>query len=181
MRFKAEILDGAAIERALVRAAHEIIEKNVIMDKLCLIGIRTRGIPLARRLAENIKSITGVSLPVGSLDITLYRDDLSRISYAPAVGATDIPFSVEGMTIVLCDDVIYTGRTVRAAMDALMEKGRPARIQLFELIDRGHRELPIRPDFVGKNVPTSKNEVIMVRLPETDGEMGVKLYEGSNK
>lgn len=181
MRYKAELLDGAAVGRALIRVAHEIIERNVTTDKLCLIGIKTRGIPLAHRLAENIREITGEVIPTGSLDITLYRDDLSRISYSPVVSATAIPFSIEDTTVVLCDDVIYTGRTVRAAMDALMSLGRPARIQLFELIDRGHRELPIKPDFVGKNVPTSRSEVIMVRLPETDGELCVRLYECSNK
>ena len=139
MTYKAEILDSAAVERALVRTAHQIIEKNINADKLCLIGIRTRGVPLALRLSENIRDITGISLPVGSLDITMYRDDLSGICDTPIVNSTDIPFSIEGKTVVLCDDVIYTGRTVRAAIDALMDINRPQMIQLAVVIDRGHR------------------------------------------
>lgn len=181
MVFKAELLDSAAVSRALLRIAHQIIEKNVSTDKLCVIGIKTRGVPLAMRIAENIKGITGESVRTGSLDITLYRDDLTLVNDTPVINSTDIPFSTEGMTVILCDDVIYTGRTVRAALDALMKHGRPARIQLFELIDRGHRELPIRPDYVGKNVPTSRNEIIVVKMPETDGEMSVGLYDKIQK
>ena len=177
MREKAILLDEISVERALMRVAHQITEKNSDMNAVCLIGIKTRGVPLAERLARNIAEITGSAPAVGTLDITLYRDDLTRVADSPIVREPQIPFPVEGKTVVLCDDVIYTGRTIRAAMDAVMDSGRPARIQLFELIDRGHRELPIRPDFVGKNVPTSHSEVITVRLAETDGETCVKLLE----
>lgn len=177
LEFRAELLDAAAVERALVRIAHQILEKNTDTDGLCFLGIKTRGVPLARRLAEDIRAIEGAAPPVGELDITLYRDDLSRIADSPVVSGTSVPFSVEGKTVVLCDDVIYTGRTARAAMDAVMSLGRPARIQLFCLVDRGHRELPIRPDYVGKNLPTARTEVIAVRLAETDGETCVKLFE----
>ena len=177
MREKAILLDEISVERALMRVAHQITEKNSDMNAVCLIGIKTRGVPLAERLARNIAEITGSAPAVGTLDITLYRDDLTRVADSPIVREPQIPFPVEGKTVVLCDDVIYTGRTIRAAMDAVMDSGRPARIQLFELIDRGHRELPIRPDFVGKNVPTSHSEVVTVRLAETDGETCVKLLE----
>ena len=177
MREKAILLDEISVERALMRVAHQITEKNADMNAVCLIGITTRGVPLAERLARNIAEITGSAPAVGTLDITLYRDDLTRVADSPIVREPQIPFPVEGKTVVLCDDVIYTGRTIRAAMDAVMDSGRPARIQLFELIDRGHRELPIRPDFVGKNVPTSHSEVVTVRLAETDGETCVKLLE----
>lgn len=177
MREKAILLDAISIERALMRVAHQIAEKNADIKSVCLIGIKTRGVPLAERIALNIAQITGATPDVGTLDITLYRDDLTRVADSPIVRDPQIPFSVEGKTVVLCDDVIYTGRTIRAAMDAVMDAGRPSRIQLFELIDRGHRELPIRPDFVGKNVPTSQAEVVTVRLRETDGETCVKLLE----
>lgn len=177
MREKAILLDEISVERALMRVAHQITEKNSDMNAVCLVGIKTRGVPLAERLARNIAEITGSAPAVGTLDITLYRDDLTRVADSPIVREPQIPFPVEGKTVVLCDDVIYTGRTIRAAMDAVMDSGRPARIQLFELIDRGHRELPIRPDFVGKNVPTSHSEVVTVRLAETDGETCVKLLE----
>ena len=177
MREKAILLDAISIERALMRVAHQIAEKNADIKSVCLIGIKTRGVPLAERIALNIAQITGVTPAVGTLDITLYRDDLTRVADSPIVRDPQIPFSVENKTVVLCDDVIYTGRTIRAAMDAVMDAGRPARRPLFELIDRGHRELPIRPDFVGKNVPTSQAEVITVRLRETDGETCVKLLE----
>ncbi len=170
-------MDRAAVERALVRVAHQILERSGSGENICLMGIHTRGVPLARRLAKNIAALEGREPPVGELDITLYRDDLSRVADAPVVERTNVPFSVEGMTVILCDDVIYTGRTARAAMDATMELGRPARVQLFCLVDRGHRELPIRPDFVGKNVPTARSEVVAVRLDETDGETGVKLFD----
>ena len=177
MQFKAQIMDAAAVERTLVRIAHQIVEKNHGTDRLCLVGIRTRGVPLAERLAENIFAIEGVRVPVGKVDITLYRDDLSTISDSPVVSDTHIPFSVEGMTVVLVDDVIFTTRTARAAMEAVISLGRPARIQLFALIDRGHAEFPIQPDFVGRNIPTSLREVVAVRLTETDGETGVAIYE----
>lgn len=177
MNFKAKIMDDAAIDRTLVRIAHQIIEKNGGTQGLCLVGIKTRGVPLAERLQENIFSIEGVRVPTGKLDITLNRDDLSRLGESPIVADTDIPFDVNGKTVVLCDDVIFTARTARAAMDALISLGRPARVQLFALIDRGHAEFPIRPNFVGKNIPTSLREVVCVRLRETDGENSVSIFE----
>ena len=181
MVFKAQIMDEAGIERTLVRIAHQIVEKNHGTDGLCLVGIKTRGVPLAERLAENIQRIEGVRVPVGKLDITLYRDDLTAVSDAPVVSDTHVPFDVSGKTVVLVDDVIFTTRTARAAMDALISLGRPARIQLFALIDRGHAELPIRPNFVGKNIPTSLREVVVVRLRETDAENSVSIYEKKDK
>ena len=177
MHFKAQIMDGAAIDRTLVRIAHQIIEKNGGTDGLCLVGIKTRGVPLAERLREKIFAIEGERVPTGKLDITLYRDDLSELVEYPVVADTDIPFDVNGKTVVLCDDVIFTTRTARAAMDALVALGRPARVQLFALIDRGHAEFPIRPNFVGKNIPTSLHEVVVVRLTETDGENSVSIFE----
>ena len=176
-KFKAQIMDAQAVERTLVRIAHQIIEKNQGVGELCLVGIRTRGVPLAKRLAENIRAIEGVEVPVGELDITLYRDDVSPISQQPVVNGTDVPFSVRGRTVVLVDDVIYTCRTARAAMDAVMQLGRPARIQLFCLVDRGHAELPIKATYIGKNIPTSQSEFVSVRLEETDGETGVSIFE----
>ena len=177
MVFKTQIMDRSAVERSLVRIAHQIIEKNDGVENLCLLGIRTRGVPLSERVAKNIEAIEGKSVEVGKLDITLYRDDLSRIAETPLVVGNDVPFSVEGKTVVLVDDVVFTTRTARAAMDAVIALGRPARIQLFALINRGHAEFPIKPDYVGKNIPTSKNEVVAVRLQETDGETAVLLYE----
>lgn len=177
MNYKTVIMDGAAMDRTLVRIAHQILERNQGTEELCLIGIRTRGVPLAERLAEKIRQIEGMTVPVGKLDITLYRDDLSAIADAPVVSDTEVPFDITGKTVILTDDVIYTTRTARAAMDAVIALGRPARIQLFSLINRGHAEFPIKPDFVGKNIPTSKSEVVAVRLTETDGEDSVKLYE----
>ena len=177
MKFKAELLDEEAVSRALTRVAHQILEKNHGADDLCLIGIRTRGVPLAELLAQRIAGIDGTHLPVGVLGLTLYRDDLTRIRDFPEVSGSEVPFSVEGKTVILCDDVIFTGRTARAAIEAVMKLGRPARIQLFCLIDRGHRELPIRPDYVGKNIPTSHTEVVAVRLRGCDPETCVDLYE----
>lgn len=176
-KFKAQIMDGPSFERALIRIAHQIIEKNHGVENICLIGIRTRGVPLARRIAANIREIEGVDLPVGELDITLYRDDLHEISAYPVVSESHIPFDVTGRTIILVDDVIFTGRTARAALDAVMELGRPARIQLFCMIDRGHAELPIKANFVGKNIPTSLDEIVSVKLHETDGETNVSILE----
>ena len=181
LRLKAQLLDEQAFERTLVRIAHQIIEKNHGVEGLCLVGIRTRGVPLARRLAENIRRIENTEIPTGEVDITLYRDDLTTIAAAPVVSGTNVPFSVEGKTVVLVDDVIFTGRTARAAMEAVMALGRPARIQLFCMIDRGHAELPIKADFVGKNIPTSLSEVVSVKLTETDGETNVCILEKSSK
>jgi pyrimidine operon attenuation protein/uracil phosphoribosyltransferase len=161
-----ELLNKKDIERVLSRIAHEIVEKNKGTEDLCLIGIQRGGVHLARRLAVRIKSIEGADLPVGSLDISLYRDDLGMRKSHPVVRRTDIPCDISGKQIVLVDDVLYTGRSIRAAMDALMDFGRPAHIQLAVLIDRGHRELPIRADYVGKNIPTSGTETIDVQLEE---------------
>lgn len=162
------IMDEDAIRRALVRVAHEIIEKNKGVGNLLLIGIRTRGVPLAQRIADEIAAIEGVQVEVGMLDITLYRDDLSTLGYNPVVHGTDIDIDLNGKVIVLVDDVLYTGRTIRAALDAVIDMGRPKAIQLAVLIDRGHKELPIRADYVGKNVPTAHKETIEVTLKEND-------------
>ncbi len=174
---KSQIMDGAALGRALMRISHEILEKNNGSSGLCLVGIKTRGVPLARRLAENISRIEGVSVPVGSLDITLHRDDLPSRLDMPVVNGSDIPFSVESKTVILVDDVLYTGRTARAAIEALFKLGRPDAIRLAVIIDRGHRELPIRADYVGKNVPTSRDEQIRVKTCEIDGEDGAELIK----
>ncbi len=176
MEYKAALMSGDDIDRALKRISHQIIEKNRGLDNVCLIGIRTRGVPLARRLQRHIEAIEGVSVPVGELDITLYRDDLSRVGELPQVKGSNIDFSVEDKIVVLVDDVIYTSRTARAALEAVMKLGRPSKIQLCVLLDRGHTELPIRPNYVGKNIPTSLDEVVAVRLQETDDENAVKLY-----
>lgn len=156
MEFKAKLLDDKMIDRSLTRLSHEIIEKNKGIDNLVLIGIKSRGVPLAKRLSSKIESIEGLRIPVGELDITLYRDDLSLKSYEPDVKGLEVDFPIDGKIVVLVDDVIYTGRTVRAAMDAIIDFGRPSSIQLAVLVDRGHRELPIRPDFVGKKRPNIK-------------------------
>ena len=163
------IMDADAMRRAIVRIAHEIIERNKGVENVVLVGIRTRGVPIAERLAAAIKEIEKVALPVGMLDITLYRDDLSTLAYNPVCHGTEIDFDVDGKTVILVDDVLYTGRTIRCALDAIIDMGRPKAIQLAVLIDRGHRELPIRADFAGKNVPTSHKEAIEVYLAEQDG------------
>ena len=163
------IMDADAMRRAIVRISHEIIERNKGVEDVVLVGIRTRGVPIAERLAEAIKNIENVELPVGMLDITLYRDDLSTLAYNPIVHGTEIDLDLNGKTIVLVDDVLYTGRTIRAALDAVIDMGRPKAIQLAVMIDRGHRELPIRADFAGKNVPTSHKESVEVHLEELDG------------
>jgi len=178
-REKAKLLDADAIRRTLVRIAHEIIEHNKGIGSLALVGIRTRGAVLAKRLAAEIETIEQQPVFVGVLDITLYRDDLSRIAHNPIVHATEIPFDVTDLRLVLVDDVLFTGRTVRAALDALIDLGRPTSIQLVVLVDRGHRELPIRADYVGKNVPTSAKERVEVRLQETDGTEEVVLEEAA--
>ena len=164
MKEKAKIMDSQAMERAVTRIAHEIIEKNKGVSGVALIGIQRRGEPLANRLAACIEKVEGHKIPVGVLDITFYRDDLSLVDEHPVINGTDIPFGITGLSIILVDDVLFTGRTTRAALDALMDSGRPKSIQLAVLIDRGHRELPIRADFVGKNVPTSRSELISVRI-----------------
>lgn len=176
MREKAKVMDADAMRRALVRMAHEVLERNKSADGLALVGVRTRGVPLAARLAALIGGIEHVQVPVGTIDISRYRDDRSdRGQSAGAPGS--LAFDVAGRTIVLVDDVVYTGRTVRAALDALIDLGRPASIQLAVLIDRGHRELPVRPDYVGKNLPTSKREHVAVRLTEVDGVDEVVIEE----
>ena len=174
---KTIIMDSSAVDRSLTRIAHEIIEKNKGTEDLALIGIRTRGVPLAERLAEKIEDIEGIKVPVGRLDITLYRDDLTTLADQPVLHGTDVDFDVAGKRVVLIDDVLYTGRTVRAALDAIIDLGRPYLIQLAVLVDRGHRELPVRADFVGKNVPTSKKELILVKLESTDQAEQVVLAE----
>lgn len=177
LNYKAEIMDEKAIDRALIRISHEIVERNKGIENLVLIGIMRRGVPLANRLARYIEKIEGKRPPIGSLDITLYRDDLTTKLEQPIVKKRDIGVDVIGKIVVLVDDVIYTGRTVRAAMDAVIDLGRPKSIQLAELIDRGHRELPIRPDYVGKNVPTSKSEIVSVMLEEVDNVNKVVISE----
>lgn len=177
MKVKSMLMDGIALQRALKRIAHEIIENNEGIGNVALIGIRTRGVPMAENIAKYIEEFEGVNVPVGILDITLYRDDLSIISDHPVINSTEIPFNITGVNVVLIDDVLFTGRTVRAAIEAIMELGRPNKIQLAVLTDRGHRELPIRADYVGKNIPTSKSEVISVRLESIDNDEGVYILE----
>ena len=177
VRFKAQIMDEAAMLRSLARITHEIIEKNRGCEDLCLIGIKRRGLPLAEALADNIYRFEGITVPVGYVDVSLYRDDLSEISPLPSASGSCFPCSVDYKTVVLVDDVIYTGRTVRAAIEAVFAEGRPKYLQLAVLIDRGHRELPIKPDYVGKNVPTSHGEVVQVMVKDIDGENRVCLGE----
>lgn len=171
------IMDSEAIRRALVRIAHEIIEKNKGVEDVVIVGVRTRGVPLAQRIAAEINAIENCEMTVGMLDITLYRDDLSTLGYNPVVHGTDINFDLSGKHVVLVDDVLYTGRTIRAALDAVIDMGRPKTIQLAVLVDRGHKELPIRADYVGKNVPTSQKETIEVVLNEIDGTDEVYIGE----
>jgi pyrimidine operon attenuation protein/uracil phosphoribosyltransferase len=175
MQVKSQIMDKAQMERSIHRMAHEIVEQNRGCEKICLVGIRSRGVPLAERLSNYLKLIEAHDIPVGILDITLYRDDLSTISHQPVIKGSQLDFDIEDAVIVLVDDVLYTGRTVRAAIDALLDFGRPKQIQLAVLIDRGHRELPIKADYVGKNVPTSKEEIIKVSFEETDDDDSVKI------
>lgn len=177
MVLKSIIMDEAAIRRSMTRITHEIIEKNSGAEDLCLLGIRRRGVPLAAMLRDNLERFEGVRVPLGSLDIRLYRDDLTETGDQPKTGATDIPFDITGRKLILVDDVIYTGRTVRAAIGALFDLGRPRLIQLAVLIDRGHRELPIRPDYVGKNIPTSHTEMVSVLTEEYDGKTEVRLFQ----
>jgi pyrimidine operon attenuation protein / uracil phosphoribosyltransferase len=177
VREKAEIVDGEGLRRAITRIAHEIIERNDGAKNLVLVGIRTRGVPLAVRLAKKIQEFEGIEPPVGALDITLYRDDLQMIAHQPVVRGTDVPTGINDKIVILVDDVLFTGRTVRAALDELIDLGRPKAIQLAVIVDRGHREIPIRADFVGKNVPTSRREVIMVHVTEVDDKDGVSIGE----
>ncbi len=177
MKLKAQIMDEAALGRALMRISHEITEHNRGVENVVLVGVRRRGEPIAERIRGNILRIEDKALPCGSLDIKFYRDDLSRVSELPETRRAELPFDVTDRDVVLCDDVIYTGRTARAAIEAIFSLGRPRTIQLAVLIDRGHRELPIRPDYVGKNIPTSRSELVEVRLPEFDGETGVFLMD----
>ena len=173
---KAIIMDETAINRAITRIAHEIVEKNEGIDNLVLVGIVTRGDLLAKKLVDEIERIEGVRVPLGSLDISFYRDDYLT-TIAPEIHATNIPFNVDGKRIVLVDDILYTGRTIRAALDAVMDLGRPSRIELAVLVDRGHRELPICPDFVGKNVPSSSDENVRLYLQEADGRTTVEIFD----
>ena len=177
MEFKAEIMDEAAIRRSLIRIAHEIIEKNKGTDNIALVGIKSRGVPVAKLIAENIEKIEGKDIFVGELDIKHYRDDLTEVQELPEASPLDTVFDVTGKDIILVDDVLFTGRTVRAAIEAIFSIGRPSSIQLAILVDRGHRELPFRADYVGKNVPTSTSELISVQIQDFDNSTSVKLYQ----
>ena len=178
MKLKTVLYDGETLNRIIKRIAHEILENTENPEMLCLVGIKTRGVPFAERLSEAIEKIEGIKVPVGILDITLYRDDLKENKGEdPIVSETLINFDTEGKEVILTDDVISTGRTVRAALSALLKMGRAEKIKLAAIVDRGHRELPIRPDFIGKNIPTSKSEVVKVFLAETDGKDSIELYE----
>jgi pyrimidine operon attenuation protein/uracil phosphoribosyltransferase len=181
LNVKSKVLDKEGIKRTLLRIAHEILEKNGGTKDLAVVGIKYRGAYLAERIANNLKEIEGAEVPMGALDITLYRDDLTEIGQQPVVHATEIDFDITGKKIILVDDVLFSGRTVRCALDELIDFGRPANIQLAVLVDRGHRELPIRPDFVGKNVPTAKKDSVEVRLEETDGKEEVVVLEEKKK
>ena len=177
MKLKANLLDDNAIRRSLVRISHEIIEKNKGVEEIVLIGIKRRGYPLAKRIAENIEKIEGVSVEVGYVDISLYRDDINEIEESVKLNSVDLGVEVKGKKVILVDDVLFTCRTVRAAIEAIIDRGRPLSIQLAVLIDRGHKELPIRADYVGKNIPTSKTEIVAVEINEIDGNDSVKIYE----
>ncbi|MFA6636269.1 MAG: bifunctional pyr operon transcriptional regulator/uracil phosphoribosyltransferase PyrR [Candidatus Omnitrophota bacterium] len=178
---EARVMDKEGIKRILRRVSHEIVEKNQGVDNLAVIGIKSRGAFLAERIAENLEKIEGKKVPVGAIDITLYRDDLTEVAEQPVVHSTEVGFDITGMKIVLVDDVLFTGRTVRCALDELIDFGRPANIQLAVLIDRGHRELPIRPDYVGKNLPTGRDEMIEVRIVEVDSDEEVVLVKNSGE
>lgn len=177
MQEKSVLMDREAIDRALARMTHEIIEKNHGVEDLCLLGIKRRGLPLAERLAANIKKFEGAVVPVGNIDITLYRDDLTELCELPATHNSFIPADIRTKHVIVVDDVLFTGRTARAAIEAVFAVGRPKTLQLAVLIDRGHRELPIRADYVGKNIPTSRQEMVSVQVEEIDGENIVKLFQ----
>ncbi|MDK2563111.1 bifunctional pyr operon transcriptional regulator/uracil phosphoribosyltransferase PyrR [Romboutsia sedimentorum] len=177
MREKAQLMDEKAISRAITRVSHEIIEKNKGIEDIVLVGIKTRGVPIANRISKKIEQIEGSKIDTGEVDITLYRDDLKKIDIDPVLNGSNIDFNINDKIVILVDDVLYTGRTVRASLDAIVDIGRPKSIQLAVLVDRGHRELPVRADYVGKNVPTSKHEIISVKLLETDGEDSVTIKE----
>lgn len=175
---KKEVIDEVTMKRALTRITYEIIERNRGIDNLVLVGIKTRGIYIAQRIADRLEQLEGVKVPVGALDITLYRDDKKRHKEEPELNSSDIAVSLEGKEVILVDDVLFTGRTIRAALDAVMDFGRPRRISLAVLVDRGHRELPIRADFVGKNIPTALTEEIIVEVEETDGQDRILINSG---
>ena len=177
MKEKAQSMDEKAIGRAITRISHEIIERNKGIEDVVLVGIKTRGVPIADRIGKKIQQIEGASVNTGEVDITLYRDDLKKIDVDPVINGSNVQFSIDDKIVILVDDVLYTGRTVRSALDAIIDIGRPKAIQLAVLVDRGHRELPIRADYVGKNVPTSKGEIISVKLSEIDGEDSVTINE----
>ena len=177
MNEKAQLMDEKAIGRAITRISHEIIERNKGIEDVVLVGIKTRGVPIADRIGKKIQQIEGASVNTGEVDITLYRDDLKKIDVDPVINGSNVQFSIDDKIVILVDDVLYTGRTVRSALDAIIDIGRPKAIQLAVLVDRGHRELPIRADYVGKNVPTSKGEIISVKLSEIDGEDSVTINE----
>ena len=177
MKEKAQLMDEKAIGRAITRISHEIIERNKGIEDVVLVGIKTRGVPIADRIGKKIQQIEGALVNTGEVDITLYRDDLKKIDVDPVINGSNVQFSIADKIVILVDDVLYTGRTVRSALDAIIDIGRPKAIQLAVLVDRGHRELPIRADYVGKNVPTSKGEIISVKLSEIDGEDSVTINE----
>lgn len=177
MKIKAILLDKSAIKRSLVRISHEIVEKNKGTENIVLVGIKRRGYPIAERISQIIEGFENIKIPVASLDITLYRDDLTNVNETPKVKNSDLDIQIAGKKVILVDDVLYTCRTVRAAIDALMDNGRPELIELAVLVDRGHKELPIRADFVGKNIPTAKEEIVKVEIEEIDGDDSVKIYE----
>ena len=177
MKLKSVVMDDKTMKRTLIRMSHEIIERYQGTEDVVMVGIRRRGVPLAREIAHIIEQVEGTTLPVGQLDITHYRDDLSCTSDQPEIHETQIPFEITGKRVILVDDVIFTGRTCRAAIEAIFSMGRPASIALAVMVDRGHRELPIKPDFVGKNIPTSKTEVVSVNLREFDGQTNISIFE----
>ena len=177
MKLKAKIMDSVSISRTVRRLAHEVIERTRVTDDTVIIGIQRRGAILAKRLASELELAADIRVPVGTIDITFYRDDLSRLDYQPVMNGTDIPFDVNKKSIILVDDVLYTGRTVRCAIDGIFRKGRPDRVELLVLIDRGQRELPFKPDYVGKNIPTSSSEIVKVKFDELDKEESVEIFE----